>query len=125
MEAIYMFVRLGLGLFILPAILTITGTMGGFVIAKVVQSAAPEITNADVAAITRGWAKAFGLGGAIAAIFFGIGLGATFTWNYQITGIAMADGFAIVGALAGMTGAKTMFQRLEVMISTSDDSTHP
>jgi hypothetical protein len=112
MEIVYIIVMGGLGAIILPFSLIITGILGGFVIAKVAQKAAPHISNGDVAAITRGWAISLALGGASAAIFFAYALASTLTWNYPKTGLFMTVGFAIVGLFAGLMGVRKMFRQI-------------
>jgi hypothetical protein len=120
METAFLIILFGLGLVVLPVFLTIMGAVGGYVSAKVAQGVEPNITNSDVALITRGWAKGFGLGGVIAALFFGISLAALFGWDYILTGILMTIGFTIVGNFASKFGAKPMIERLAILISTSE-----
>ena len=122
MEIIYMIVMGGFGAIVLPLTLILTGAIGGFVTAKVIQRAEPGISKSDVSAIVRAWTIGLALGGAIAAIFFGYALAVTLTWEYQQTGIFMTMGFAIVGIFAGNVGAKSMFRRLEALNSTPESS---
>ena len=121
MGTILIIAILGLGFIILPILaFIIIGGVGGFVMAKVVQRATPNIANSDVAQITRGWVKSFAIGGAIAAIFFGIAIYALFERNYLMTGISMTIGLAIVGRFAGRVGANPMLERLMMLTSISE-----
>ena len=112
MEIIYALVLGGLGLIGLPTILTLTGAIGGFAIAETAQRAVHGITNSDVAAMTRAWARSLALGGALAGVFFAYALAVTITWRYLETGLFMTVGFAIAGLFAGLFGARTMFRHV-------------
>ena len=112
MEIIYAIWLGGIGAIVLPLILILTGAIGGFVTARVIQRAEPGISRSDVSAIIQTWTISLALGGAFAAIFFGFALAVTITWEYLHTGIFMAIGFAIVGIFAGNRGARSTFRRL-------------
>jgi hypothetical protein len=122
MEVFFMLFMAIFGAIVLPLALILTGAIGSFVCAKVIQKEEPGVSRSDVSAIIKAWIISFTKGGAIAAIFFAYALVVTFSWSYLQTGISMTIGFALVGFYAGSVGAKSMFQRLEALSSRLESS---
>lgn len=109
----------GIAYIILP---TILGGIAGVAIIRIVQKAAPNVTDSDVVAVTRGWATGFGLGGLIAFIYNLCATEVNRSWGYIELELHATIAFAIVGTSAGLIEVKPMFKRLESLTLASEGS---